>query len=190
VIFKGSLPPALVRLKTFGDGLDNGKEFVLTVAAALLADIFSRRASYRGKIEALYDKSNHAVQAAVRFTKDTSESQWHEACTALREAIDANRIVFHNQRGLYPFEVLKTIYQLVSEFEPLHPRDPQVLASLRSAVVFLWRKLQDQLKNERPATIESREFKQIMQTLLEEERFKSIRSSLERLCGSPLAQVK
>jgi hypothetical protein len=187
VIFKGCLPASLGGLKRFGDGLEKGKEFVLTIAAALLADVFSRRAGYRGKIEALYDKSNHAVQAAVRFTKDTTQNQWYDACTALREAIDANRIVFHNQRGSYPFEVLKTIYQLVSEFEPLHPIDPQVLASLRSAVVFLWRKLQDQLKNERPTTIESNEFKEIMQTLLTDDRFKTIRPSVERLCGSNTA---
>jgi hypothetical protein len=122
---------------------------VIAVPAAVLAAAFQRRTSYLGSLRDLWKQLIPAAQEAIQYTylEEPEQEQFARVQTMLSTAIDSLRGVFKNVHrpgvpaGLYPFENLKDIQQIVSwlGFGPKFKRDQRAVA--RKCITLLWQEM-------------------------------------------------
>jgi hypothetical protein len=97
--------------------------YIFAIPAALLGYAFQQRGSYLLTLRALWSQLVRAVNAAIQYTLDAqpTERQYTDVLTQLAIAIDEVRGAYLNVGetestvGLYPYEPIKTIYQLVHD---------------------------------------------------------------------------
>jgi hypothetical protein len=96
---------------------------IIAIPAAYLGFCFQRRSSFLQTNRLLWTHLISSVNSAIHYTqlKDPTEIQFGETLLLLSKSIDEVRGVYKNLEetknkiGLYPFECLKEIHDLVSE---------------------------------------------------------------------------
>jgi hypothetical protein len=120
----------------------------VAIPAAWLAYCFQRRASYMQQLRALWSRLTAAVQDAIQYTHLENPSQEHFAVVlkSLSIAVDEVRSLFSNLAegrdapGLFPFESVKTIHEIVSRlgFGSAYQREQAAVA--RKSIIEAWKK--------------------------------------------------
>lgn len=129
--------------------------FIIAIPAAWLGHCFSRRISYLQHLRVLWHQINHAVQLCIQYTHiDTpNENQYQKALLEMSVVIDEIRGAFKNigekkgERGLYPFEEIKQIYDVVKKlgFGSLTVAQTE---DARIEINQLWRRVQEPFLSE------------------------------------------
>ena len=95
----------------------------IAIPAAYLGFCFQRRSSFLQALRQLWTNLITSVNSAIQYTHliDPSDKQFGETLVLLSKSIDEVRGVYKNLKetkddiGLYPFECLKEIHDLVSK---------------------------------------------------------------------------
>lgn len=122
--------------------------FIFAIPAALLGYAFQQRGSYLASLRALWSKLVQSVNAAIQYTydSDTTERQHATVMAELAVAIDEVRGVYRNvgerpgDVGLYPYEPLKHIYQIINELG-YGKRDVAQRKQARDGIIKDWRSI-------------------------------------------------
>lgn len=128
---------------------------LIAIAAAILAGCIQSRIAFLTEVRKLYAECVRSLQSSIQYTHQESPNQ-NEFAQVYREiasAIESMRSCFKNlgetkgQRGLFPFEALKTIldWHVHLGFGASFKAHDAVLA--RAAIVKLWQ------NNLRPALL-------------------------------------
>ncbi|MBP8726046.1 MAG: hypothetical protein KBF37_12000 [Saprospiraceae bacterium] len=99
---------------------------MLAVPIAYLGFCFQRRSSFTNALRQLWSNMIHAVSLATIYTEKPtrSEEEYYKCLLALSKVIDEVRGVYtnigesHKHLGSYPFESLKSIYDIVLKLPP------------------------------------------------------------------------
>ncbi|MCC6753262.1 MAG: hypothetical protein IT266_04675 [Saprospiraceae bacterium] len=99
---------------------------MLAVPIAYLGFCFQRRSSFTFALRQLWSNMIHAVSLATIYTQKQTrtEDDYYKCLLALSKVIDEVRGVYtnigesHKHLGSYPFESLKTIYDIVQKLPP------------------------------------------------------------------------
>lgn len=97
--------------------------FAIAIPAAYLGFCFQRRSSFLQALRLLWTNLISSVNSAIQYTHltDSTDKQYSETLVLLSKSIDEVRGVYKNLKetdeeiGLYPFECLKDIHELVSK---------------------------------------------------------------------------
>ena len=95
----------------------------IAIPAAYLGFCFQRRSGFLQALRQLWTNLITSVNSAIQYTHltDTTDKQFGETLVLLSKSIDEVRGVYKNLKetegdiGLYPFECLKEIHQLISK---------------------------------------------------------------------------
>ncbi|MEP6795943.1 MAG: hypothetical protein ABJB16_16565 [Saprospiraceae bacterium] len=116
----------------FTDSTENGTYYglfkdvfpiIMTFPIAYLGFCFQRRSNFQISLRLLWANIIHAVNKAILYTEYRIEPQKEhlKVLLLLSKSIDEVRGVYYNihqtktEKGLYPFESLKTIYKIIEE---------------------------------------------------------------------------
>lgn len=143
--------------------------FIFAIPAALLGYAFQQRGSYLASLRALWSTLVKSVNAAIQYTfdSDTTERQHATVMGELAVAIDEVRGVYRNvgERsgavGLYPYEPLKHIYQIINELG-YGRLDEMQRKRARDSIIHDWRSIRwaflsefDRAEPRLPITVQS-----------------------------------
>jgi hypothetical protein len=148
----------LLRIK-FSDGVygtyKDMMPFVIAIPAAWLGFCFQRRASYLSALRSFWDDVIPAVQTAVQYThlRQPTEKAFSATLKDLSTVIDSLRGVFRNVPtgdpvGLYPYENLKDILQVISWLGYSNSRSEQDRYQARRCIRLLWASMHQALLQE------------------------------------------
>lgn len=128
----------------------------IAIAAAWLGFCVQRRSAYLQQLRSLWSKLIEAVQSAAQYTHSVKPSQEDFSKTLLKLsiAIDEIRGVFCNlgegskDVGLFPFEPIKTIYELVADLGFGDNFKAADAPATRNNIVHLWKEMRRELLKE------------------------------------------
>jgi hypothetical protein len=131
--------------------LKDGMSLYTVFVGALLAFFTQRRISYLAALRALWKELNEAVQDAIQYTHLPAPTQEQFGATIKRLSItvDGIRSLFSNvgedagQRGLFPFEGVKTILCQVSQLGFGSSFDPERAPQARRKIIVEWKHVRD-----------------------------------------------
>lgn len=177
-------------LRPFVAGLKDSKEFSLVLVSALIADLFARRAAFRGRVEQLCNSCNEAVQEALGYTRTRATPKvedWQSAISSLSASIDEVRTVFSNVGVLYPFENLKSILYIVRDLDPnmFSQGGSAKWPPAHAAIVQLWRQMRESLLAERPITCQSQDLLRKLDELRRDAYYTPLLAVLSSLPSDP-----
>jgi hypothetical protein len=124
--------------------------FLIALPAAWLGYCLQRRNSYMQQLRSLWSTLVETIQDA---------NQYNDVCRKLSIAIDEIRGVFMNigesdetsekiGKGLYPFESMKDIHQLITVAGFGESTSPEALSVVRQKMFALWKEVRDALLKE------------------------------------------
>jgi hypothetical protein len=141
-VFEASVEPQILQ------GYRDAAPFLFAIPAALLGYAFQQRFSYLASLRTLWSRLVVAVNGAIQYTYDeTPTAKEHAKVMAeLGIAIDEVRGVYRNVGekpgavGLYPYEPIKDIYQLINELG-YDVNDPVKRKKTREHIIARWQSI-------------------------------------------------
>lgn len=147
------------------DSTDNRKVFgtfkdliplAIAVPAAWLGFCFQRRAAYLKQLRSYWSKLVDGVQSAAQYThlEYPEQKDYSAVLQKMSVAIDETRALFCNldetdtSPGLFPFEPIKTIYELIAGLNFGDDFDTQNTAKVREQIFVLWKAVRSELLKE------------------------------------------
>lgn len=128
----------------------------IAIPAALLSYAVQRRSAYLSQLRSLWSIMVESVNSAIQYTHLTSTNQtdYANVLTKLSIAIDEVRSLFCNlgendkSIGLYPFEPLKNIFNLISEMSFGKSFNKSSATEDRKKIFVLWRDMRKEILKE------------------------------------------
>lgn len=128
----------------------------IAIPAAWLGYCVQRRSAYVQQLRILWSKLVDAIQSASQYTHSGKPTQqdYLSALTKLSVAIDEVRGLFCNlgegprERGLYPFEPIKSIYTEILTLEFGDKFDATRATESRDRIFALWKDVRTELLKE------------------------------------------
>lgn len=129
---------------------------IVAVPAAWLGFCFQRRSAFLQQLRSTWPKIVDAVQTAVQYTlrQSPTEDQYLSMTMKLSAVVDELRGVFRNlpagddPRGIYPFESLNNIHQLMTTLGSGSSFKQERADTIRGSVLTLWRRVQSPFLHE------------------------------------------
>ena len=130
--------------------------FLIAIPAAWLGYSLQRRASYLAQLRSLWSSLVNAVQIALEYTylSDSKNESYRQVLHCLSCTIDEVRGVFMNlgesekKRGLYPFEPIKDIYNIIRNLDCNNKPSEQERENARKKIAALWGEVRKELLKE------------------------------------------
>ncbi|MGB4846548.1 MAG: hypothetical protein WBP41_01450 [Saprospiraceae bacterium] len=118
---------------------------IMTFPIAYLGFCFQRRSNFQISLRLLWANMIHAVNKAILYTEHRIEPQreYLRVLLLLSKSIDEVRGVYYNihqtktEKGLYPFESLKSIYKIIEELGS-HDLNPDQLKAANLKIKDHW----------------------------------------------------
>jgi len=125
---------------------------LIAIPAAYLAYAFQRRNAYMQALRAVWGPLTESISAALMFADSSKPSleQQSEVLRKLSRSIEEVRALYKNvpaasnQKGWYPFEPLKQIYQLLREVDPSKARMENERKHTVDSCYTMWRESREQ----------------------------------------------
>lgn len=127
----------------------------IAIVAAWLGFCVQRRSAYLQQLRAMWSKLVEAIQFASQYTHIPKPTQDDFSKTLIKTsiAIDEIRRLFCNLGeadggGLYPFEPIKNIHDLIVDLKFGDDFDPQKASAARKRIFVLWKEVRTELLKE------------------------------------------
>ncbi len=129
---------------------------LLGIPAAYLAYCFNLRNAHLQTLRSLWSNTIKAIQKArdYCYLRDLTYPEYSATLSGLSAAIDEVRGVFknlgetHSKIGLYPFEPLKEIFELVKALKPIPTTTEQQKLDTKVEIDAHWKKLRTKFLRE------------------------------------------